>query len=135
MEVKTEAVEFDNDEFQSFFRTWRDDIERYFPHFDIDDAEMGHILKVTCDGVTVGYFVYTPKGEEVHLEVDYVCPEYRDRGIGAMVFGQKMEEFKQKKFDRIVSLTDDPVHIEYIKNIGFRQSHLHEDRYELSLDA
>lgn len=118
---------------QEILNNWSKDIEGIFPHFNEEEAEFSSLLLLKYQNKNVGVFIFQKKGEELHVHVDYVIPKFRNIGLGKKFLDQKINEFKNKGFAIIISLTDDKTHIKYLKELGFVLSGLHPHRFELSL--
>jgi len=117
-----------------FLKIWIDDIENIFPHFDEEEIDYSSLYILKYQGKNAGIFIYERKGEELHIHVDYVIPEFRDIGIGKAFFKQKINDFKASGFALLVALTNCHEHIQYLKSLGFVLSNKHPDRYELLLN-
>ena len=113
---------------------WEDEVDEIFPHFDKDNIDMAEISILNADDQDIGVFMAEYKGEELHVVVDYVIPEYRDIGVGEEYFAQKIEDYKKMGFKNIVALTDDAKHREYLTRCGFQNSAKHNDLFELGLN-
>lgn len=127
-------VFFDQPDFTGFMEKWGDEIEAIFPHFSEEDADYGHVLMLQYEGSVAGMFVYEHKGEELHIACDYVTPEFRDLGIGTAFFEQKVKEFRTAGIAKLVALTDNVAHRQYLINSGFVLSNVHPDRYEMEFN-
>ncbi|MBD3636556.1 MAG: hypothetical protein HUJ25_04375 [Crocinitomicaceae bacterium] len=121
-------------EFTSFMDEWGDEIERIFPHYSEEDASYGEVMLLKKDDKYIGVFVYLPKGEELHISIDYVVPPFRDMGVGEDFFRQKLGEFKKHGFAVAVALTANEKHTQYLKSLGFVNSSKHPHWYELELN-
>ncbi len=133
--LEISEVSLEDARFTDFIAGWEDDIETIFPHFTEEDADFSSLYMLKVDGKDSGVFIYQRKGEELHVHVDYIIPEFRDVGIGNSFFKSKIEEFKETGFSIIVALTNNDVHIKYLLDVGFEQSTKHPHRYELYLQA
>ena len=133
-DLKIQEVDSDNEEFTSFFKEKEQDIEQYFPHYSEEDAERGFVLILKVEETVIGAFVYQTKGQEVHIDLDYVIPNFRDKGIGMQLFEQKTADFERTGFKTMITLTDNPAHINYITKLGFQNTEIHPDRYEKQIN-
>lgn len=132
-ELIVDHIDGESQTFKTFIEMWGDEIEEIFPHFSEDDAKYGEVLTLTYHGKTVGLFVYQFKGEELHVDVDYVTPSFRNLGIGQRFFKEKIDEFKKMGFKAIVTLSSNKTHQEYLASCGFEQQSKHPDWYQLQL--
>ena len=126
-----EQISNESEEFMRFLEHWSEDLESYFPDFSIYDTTFAtaYILKINSQ--PSGMFIYQDKGEELHIDLDYLIPEYRDMGIGNAFFAEKLKDFEKAGFSVIISVTENPKHIKYLKELGFSRSDLHDARFEL----
>ncbi|MCG8574265.1 MAG: GNAT family N-acetyltransferase [Flavobacteriales bacterium] len=129
----TELKDIYDPEFQTFFNEWQSDIEQFFTHFDLEESGLCVVYKLEVEDVMAGVFLYIPKGLEAHIEIDYLIPIYRDLGIGKEFFSQKEAQFKSEGFEKMVSLTDDEAHKNYLLSLGFEKSTKHPHRYSKKL--
>ena len=133
LSLKIEKIESDSEEFTSFLKAWSDDIESYFPDFSIYDITFAAIYLVKVNNESAGLFIYQDKGEELHIEVDYIIPKLRNKGIGKEFFNEKLDTFRKEGFEIIISVSDNDVHQKYLKSLGFKQSKKHHSRFELNI--
>lgn len=120
-------------EIVAFIEKHEEDIESIFPHFDLEEVELGSGYKLMADETIIGLFLYMPKGLEAHIELDYLVEKYQDQGIGKEFFERKIAEFREEGYEEIISLTDHDRHRAYLEMLGFRQSKEHPDRFRLTL--
>lgn len=99
----------------------------------MEDTDFARICLLKLDAQPAGIFIYQEKGEEMHIEVDYLIEQYRDQGVGKRFFQDVKDRFKQKGYSILVTSTENEAHISYIQDLGFKQSRMHESRYELEL--
>ena len=134
-DYQVKEANYDDPDFVEFMTTNAPDIFKYFPHYSDEDAEYGEILVLTYQDEIIGAFVYTIKGNEIHVETDYLIEEYRDQGIGKSFFENRIKEYQKEGISLIVALTNNDVHVAYLKDIGFKPSPLYKDRFELQLNS
>lgn len=134
LQIEIESLNHNSEEFTRFLMAWGEEIESIFPDFSEEEATFASICLIKVQSQPSGLFVYQAKGEEAHVEVDYIIPKYRDQGIGRKFFAETLEIFKQKGFDVIVISTENQVHIDYISEAGFKRSKMHHSRFELRLN-
>lgn len=128
-----EIASIDSKEFQSFMNIYGAEIESIFPHYSEEDAYYASIYLLKTAAKTIGVFIYQTKGDELHVDVDFIAEEQRDKGIGADFFKDQIGEFKKKGFNKVVALTTNSKHIEYLRTCDFERSVRHPDRFELDL--
>jgi hypothetical protein len=131
--LKIEKIEFDAEELVRFLAAWADEIERIFPDFLQEDIEFATIYLLKVNAEPAGLVIYQIKGNELMIEIDYLIKKFRDKGVGKRFFDQMNPKFKASGFDKVVALTYDKVHIDYLTSIGFKPSRKHSARYEFQL--
>lgn len=132
-EIQIEPSSTESTDFVEFMSKHDDDIQAFFPHYSEDDAYYGSVYVLKIKDEIIGTFIYQAKGEELHVDVDYVIENYRDVGVGQEFFIQKLDEFRKMGFGVVVALTANAKHISYLKKCNFYHSTKHPDRYELQL--
>lgn len=126
-------VNSDDKLLQGYLSVYEDDIINHFPHFDEDVLESSYILLYYIDGVLAGLFVYEKKGYEVHIHVDYISEEFRNKKIGHLFLGDRINEFKKDGYKRLIALSQDSSYVNYLVDLGFKNSSKHKDWYQLDL--
>ena len=125
--------EFSQENYRTFLEQWIHEIEEIFPHFNEEDIHNANVYILEYGGINAGLFIYLQKGDELHVEVDYLIPEFRDLGVGQLFFKRKIEEFSDRGYKTIISLTNDDEHRKYLLDVGFKLSSSHPDRYIMEL--
>jgi hypothetical protein len=74
-ELKTNEVECEDPNVTQFLAAHESEIELIFPHFSKDDASFGRIIFLEYYRKPVKLFVYQEKGEELHIDLDFLIPE------------------------------------------------------------
>lgn len=99
-----------------------DDIRRFFPNFSYDphENETGRLaLMVLRDLVPAGVLLGAIRGDRLHVDLDYVVPQYRDMKVGRFLFSDESEWFRQRGLREILSRADTDVHADYLRRMGF----------------
>ena len=133
MDLEIIKVPANDEAFVNFMTEREDDIDEIFPHFDKDNLDMTEISFLKSSNRGIGVFISEYKGEELHVMVDYVIPEFRDIGIGEEFFSQNLSYFKEMGFKSIVALTDNERHKNYLKRCGFKNAEKLDDLFEMNL--
>jgi len=98
----------------------KDDLKNYFDmkEIDVDNAELKfYILR---DIVPAGVFVGAKlDNHTLEIVLDYVSPAYRDFSIGKYLYSQEKQFFLDKGYDTLITYTSNPVHMSYLKKMGF----------------
>ena len=131
--IQTFKVDPNTPEVLTYLNEHAEEIETYFPHFEIEDIFYSSCYLLKDSEKVAGIFIYQAKGEELHVDLDYLTKDYRNKGIGADFFRNKIQDFKKTGFTTVISLTSNNEHINYLIQCGFKASSMHPDRYELSL--
>lgn len=133
LSLHIEEISNESEEFLRFLDLWSEDVEVYFPDFSIHDITFATVLLLKINSKPSGLFIYQDKGEELHIDLDYLIPDYRNMGIGDSFFRKKLDDFKKDGFEIIISVSENPVHQKYLKELGFEQSKLHNTRFEYTI--
>lgn len=131
--LEFEEISNESEEFIRFLHHWSDDIELHFPNFSIYDITFATVYLLKVNTKPSGLFIYQDKGEQLHIDLDYLIPEYRDMGIGNSFFEKKMDDFKKEGFEIIIAVSENPIYTKYLKELGFVRSNLHNTRFEYTI--
>lgn len=99
-----------------------EDIRRFFPRFrrePLPEEGTPLPLLVLRDLVPAGMLLGTIRGDRLHVDLDYVVPQYRDMKVGRFLFVDEIEFFRRRGIREILSPADTEVHAEYLRHIGF----------------
>ena len=103
-----------------FLRENEEDILIYHPDFELETAEMSNYLVLYSENTIIGVFIYQAKGDEMHVDVDYIIHEQRDKGLGIFFYGSKVQDFKKIGFNSIYAIAGHPMYQKYLTEIGFK---------------
>jgi hypothetical protein len=56
------------------------------------------------------------------IELDYVSPPYRDFSIGKYLYSQEKQIFLDKGYNKLITFTKNPVHMNYLRKMGFSKN-------------
>lgn len=132
-EIELSEIELNSNEFDLHYEKWKEDIAFFIPDFDIEDAYYSKVFLLQFEDQAAGLFIYQEKGDQIHIILDYLAKEFRNKGIGKKIFEDIVVQFKEQGFKLIVGLAYNPDHVNYLKELGFSGSSKHKARYELSL--
>lgn len=79
--------------------------------------------------VPAGLFIANIQGEEAHIQLDYVIPNYRDFQVARFIFEENSTFFTQHGIRRFVSESGNEFHRKYLERMGFiktGQVYIHE---------
>ena len=103
----------------AFVDFYRDDIREIIPtytHNTDDDLLCFFILR---NVMPAGLFIAKIRGEEAHIQLDYVIPNYRDFQVAHFIFEENAAFFRQRGIRRFVSDGGSPVHRRYLEKMEF----------------
>jgi len=126
-------INSDDQEFKNFYSDFSSDIEHFFPDFDIEEVSLSEIELLVIDNKSCGVIIYHGKGEEMHIELDYVIKEYRNLGIGQSYIPKLFKQFKEAGYKMVFAKTGNDRHKNYLDDLGFKSSKSHPDLLEQSL--
>jgi N-acetylglutamate synthase-like GNAT family acetyltransferase len=120
---KVISVSKDEEYLKQFVSFYQKDVER-FSSISKDAIEQAKVkLFILRNMNPAGLFVADPMDEktlEIHL--DYVVPAYRDFKVGAYVFEDKRDFFKDSGYQEFVTFSKVDEHINYLKKMGFEKA-------------
>jgi len=108
---------------EPFLETYRDDIAKFFPGFDLKLIENPQCVFILRNLMPVGLFVYAAESEGVaRIHLDYVSPAYRDLTTARFFYNRAWPEFLQAGFRELVVRDATPVHAAFCRRMGFGAS-------------
>ncbi|MEO9533928.1 MAG: hypothetical protein ABJG68_02950 [Crocinitomicaceae bacterium] len=131
--VEIKHSTFDAEPFVQFYTRWEDEILMFHPDFEIESTDLSTVLTLSVDGMLIGVFIYEIKGDQIHVEVDFVITAYRNLGIGKEFFEKEIVKFKAKGYTSIVAFGSHEIYIRYLLENGFKQKFERSSYYELVL--
>jgi GNAT superfamily N-acetyltransferase len=102
-----------------FIKLYESDIRRYHPELGNAPAPGNFNLMVLRDTLPAGILLGHQEGEALHLQVDFVTPDFRDFKIGRFLYQQHQEHFRSKGIHRIVAGSENEEHAAYLRKMGF----------------
>lgn len=118
-------IEFDkNSEYiKSYFEFYKNEIKRFFPEFKFSTDNAVVRIMVLRNMVAAGVFVASEYDKEsLLIDLDFVMPEYRDFKIGAYIFENNEQYFKNKGYKRLIGYSSDAEHNTYLSRMGFKET-------------
>jgi hypothetical protein len=103
----------------AFVDFYQDDILRIIPtykHTTEHDLLCFFILR---NMIPAGLFIARIQGEEAHIQLDYVIPNYRDFQVGRFIFEDNAAFFRQRGIRCFVSDGGSPIHRKYLEKMEF----------------
>lgn len=95
------------------------DIRKYNPRFEYCAHTNQLTLFVLRNTVPAGLLIARQQNGELHVQLDYVTPDYRDLKVGEFLWGEQLAYFRERGVQRIVSPAGSGRHAEYLKEMGF----------------
>ncbi len=118
---------------EEFIRFYREGILTYQPEFDFEN-EYNFSLFVLRDMVPAGLILGNRDEQAtLHIDLDFVIPNFRDFKIGEYLFGEKVGYFKSEGIKKIRASSGNDAHNAYLEKTGFKKSDLKPHTYELTL--
>lgn len=120
------------DYIRSFLEHFSKQIKHYQPDFE-SNVELYDIGIVVLRNMNVAGLILgqTDDNNTLHVNLDFVIPEYRDMKVGRYLFVANKQYFKDKGFERIVTTGKNKTHVKYLREMGFIQ--YAEDSFEIKL--
>lgn len=119
--------------FVEFYEKWKSDILTFHPDFELEGADLSALFTLGVENLIVGVFIYQTKGDEIHIDVDYVVPAFRDKGIAQHFFNEKLDTFKKDSFKVVYAIGSNTLHANYLIQHKFKLSQDHPELYFLTL--
>ena len=104
---------------RAFVEFYKDDITKIIPSYTYkteDDLLCFFILR---NMMPVGLFIVKIRGEEAHVQLDYVIPNYRDFKVARFIFEENAAFFMQRGIRRFLSEGGSPIHQTYLEKMEF----------------
>ena len=98
-----------------FLRRYGDDLRRYFPAVDSEQARRAEGFAVFYDDQAAGILLGERKGGDFEILLDYTTPLFRDCSVGAYLYG-RLPDFG---ITRLICGEKSPEHVQYMEKMGF----------------
>lgn len=105
----------------AFLDFYKDDILEIIPGYTRTTGEDVLCFFVLRNMMPAGLFIARVRGEEAHVQLDYVIPNYRDNKVGRFIFEENAAFFRQRGIRRFVSDGGSPIHRKYLEYMEFVQ--------------
>ena len=96
-------------------RRYRDDILRYFPELDLEEAKRAEGFAVLYDDQAAGVLLGRRKDDLFEILLDYSTPSFRDCSVGAYLYGV----LPTCGVTRLSCAADSFEHMSYMEKMGF----------------
>src|SRR5262245_24286098 len=103
----------------AFANFYRDDISAIIPGYTHQPDESLLCFFILRNMVPAGLFITRVEGQEAHIQLDYVIPNYRDFQVARFIFEDNAEFFAQHGIQRFVSESGSELHRSYLEKMEF----------------
>ena len=103
----------------AFVEFYKDDILEIIPTYTHKTDEDLLCFFILRNMMPAGLFVAKVQGEEAHIQLDYVIPNYRDFQVARFILEENAAFFLQRGIRRFVSDGGSAIHQTYLKKMGF----------------
>jgi hypothetical protein len=104
---------------RAFVEFYKDDIAEIIPGYTYETEEDLLCFFVLRNMMPAGLFIAQIQGEEAHIQLDYVIPNYRDFQVARFIFEDNAAFFHQRGIRRFVSDGGSPIHRKYLEKMEF----------------
>ena len=104
---------------RAFVEFYKDDIAEIIPTYTHETDEALLCFFILRNMMPAGLFIAKVQGEEAHIQVDYVIPNYRDFQVARFIFEENAAFFIQRGIRRFVSEGGSAIHRTYLEKMGF----------------
>lgn len=118
-----------SDYLRAFVDFYRDDIAAIIPGYRHQPEESLLCFFILRNMVPAGLFIAKVQGEEAHVQLDYVIPNFRDFQVARFILEENAAFFAHRGIQRFVSDVGSEFHRGYLEKMGFVRSgdtYLHE---------
>ena len=103
----------------AFVEFYKDDILAIIPTYTHKRDEDLLCFFILRNMMPAGLFVAKVQGEQAHVQLDYVIPNYRDFQVTRFIFDENGAFFLQRGIRRFVSEGGSPIHRTYLEKMEF----------------
>ena len=103
----------------AFVEFYKDDILEIIPTYTHKAEEDLLCFFILRNMMPAGLFVAKVQGEEAHIQLDYVIPNYRDFQVARFILEENAAFFLQRGICRFVSDGGSAIHQTYLEKMGF----------------
>ena len=104
---------------RAFVEFYKDDIAEIIPSYTHKTAEDLLCFFILRNMMPAGLFIVKVRGEEAHVQLDYVVPNYRDFQVARFIFEENAAFFIQRGIRRFVSEGGSAIHRRYLEKMEF----------------
>lgn len=107
----------ESDYFKLFMEKNAADIDKFFTKGRIEKSD--EIYYLLRNNYTAGIIGWRVEGDTVEVTIDYVTDMFRDYKFGKFIFQDHIQLFKKKGYKKVIQISHNPLHENYLKRIGF----------------
>ena len=104
---------------RAFVDFHKEDIAKIIPSYNYKDNEDLLCFFILRNMMPAGLFIAKVQGEEAHIQLDYVIPNYRDFQVARFIFEENAAFFIQRGIRRFVSEGGSLIHQTYLQKMEF----------------
>ena len=104
---------------RAFVEFHEKDIAEIIPSYVHKSAEDLLSFFILRNMMPAGLFIVNVQGEEAHVQLDYVIPNYRDFQVARFIFEENAAFFLERGIRRFVSEGGSPIHQTYLEKMEF----------------
>lgn len=98
-----------------FIHQYQEDIRRFFPEVDPEQAKNSEGFAVFFDNQAAGVLLGKKNDSSFEILLDYTTPTFRDCSVGEYLYGQ----LPTYGITRLLCTENSPEHAEYMEKMGF----------------
>lgn len=117
---------------RAFVKFYRDDIAEIIPGYTPNSEEHLLCFFILRNMMPAGLFIARVLGQEAHIQLDYVIPNYRDFKVARFIFEENAAFFYERGIRRFVSDGGSAIHRSYLEKMEFVKRG---DRYVHEIEA
>lgn len=105
-----------------FLKFHDDTIQKYSPGFSYQPDANSVSFYILRNMAVAGLFLAHRKNEtELHVDLDYVLPEYKDFKNGKYVYFKLKSKFVDDGFTKVIAEGNNKNYFNYLKKLGFKE--------------
>lgn len=104
---------------RAFVEFHKDDIAEIIPSYTHKPTEDLLCFFILRNMMPAGLFILKVQGEDAHVQLDYVIPNYRDLQVARFIFEENAAFFIQRGIHRFVSQGGSAIHRTYLEKMEF----------------
>ena len=104
---------------RAFVDFYKDDITALIPSYVHQPEESLLCFFILRNMVPAGLFITKVQGEEAHVQLDYVIPNYRDFQVARFIFEDNAAFFIERGINRFISEKGSEIHRQYLEKMEF----------------